>query len=786
MVRKIIFSVLFGVFGLLPLSVSGQVGGNRIKGQVFSGNQPLDYFCVSLSSPADSLFLTGGAFEDGDFLFSGLAEDHYDVEISALGYVPFRQRIRIMDGTFDFGKILLTEDARQITAVTVVAERPLFKQEKGLLTVHVGGTMLEHAGTLFDVLQKSPGLIVDRNGTLQVFGRGEPVIYVDDREIVSREELEVLQSSDIDRIEIDRNPSSKYAASGHAVVRIRTRRSRTDHFSLSVYDRFTVSRKTGNVAGMQSDYKKNRWACLLNYAYENANHLDYNKSYERNTQPAGTIENLGDITNTNYRSRHTCFAGMEYRIGGNSRIGWQMDGYLQENGCDRKNIQQIRKSGAADIDKLILMKEAGRGGLYNTTVSYQLRPDEDTGRLDVVLGAAYTGNVTDIHTDEKRLPDFPSQLYAIKNRSAFSVYSATVDYRFRFLRFLDVDAGAKYAYVCNDGRSSQFDLKSFVLRYAQQSLIKDRTAAGYMLLKKELGKFNVSAGLRYERTASKTVVDAALVDTAYHDFFPSFLAGYTLGEQLDVSLSYARRIGRPGFRQINPNIIYLDSLSYGIGNPFLRPVYTNTVALNVSVRDLTFVAEYMHKRNYIIETAENDADNPDITRWSYRNLPKCRSLLLGGIYSRRWGFYGLNAEAYVEKPFVSVVYLNETLKLNKPSWMFSVSNRFTIRKNLSAECAYSYQSEGIDGITRCAASGNLSASVVWRLFRDRLRLSLSGYDLLDTINANTWEDRYKNIVTGMKSRQDNRYVRLEVRYNLHDVRSGVKNRANNGEELRRM
>lgn len=771
---------------LFPLHSFCQTSDNSICGRVVCNDRPVDYFCVTLSSATDSLFLVGGAFENGEFRISGLKQNCYNVEISSLGYVSLRRTIHITNSTFDFGVLNLEEDARQIEAVAVVAVRQLFKQDKGLLTVNVGGTILENAGSLFDVLQKSPGLIVDRNEYIKVFGKGEPVIYIDNREIVSREELNALQSTDIDRIEIDRNPSSKYSAAGRAILRIRTKRSRTDNFSIAVFDRFTVGRKVSNTVGVQFNNKKNRWANLLSYSYDHSNHLDYNKSYELNTQPVGVIENRGDITNLYHRGRHTFFSGNEYRISDKSRIGLQFNGYWQNNDSDRKTVQQIRKSSEADIDKLILLRELGRSDLYNTNISYQLNPDSTINRLEVVFGYAYMSNTTDINTDEKRLPVSPSLLYEINSRSAYSVYSATADYRFRFLRALDVSIGAKYSYVHNDGSSRQFDSQLEETLYAQRSRINDRIAAGYLQLEKDLGKFNVSAGLRYERTASKTTVDAALIDTAYNSFFPSFLVNYSPRDYLDFSLSYSKRIGRPGFKQINPNIIYLDSLSYGVGNPLLQPVFINSIELNISIHDFTLTAGYTHKRNHIIETAENDPANPDITKWSYLNLPKSQSVLLGGVYSKRWGFYELNADAYVEKPFVSVPYLNQIIKRNKPLWMFSLSNTFTIHKNLLLYCSFEYQSEGDDGITRCAKSYNLSASIIWRLFRNRLQLGLSANDLLGTVNSNTWEDHYKNIITGMKSRQDNRYVRFDVRFNFNNTRSGIKSRANNNDELNRM
>jgi hypothetical protein len=65
-------------------------------------------------------------------------------------------------------------------------------------------------------------------------------------------------------------------------------------------------------------------------------------------------------------------------------------------------------------------------------------------------------------------------------------------------------------------------------------------------------------------------------------------------------------------------------------------------------------------------------------------------------------------------------------------------------------------------------------------------LSIIMNDILKTDKSNCWEDRYGNIITGMKSDRDTRYVRLGIKFIINDMKNNIKGRFNNNEELNRL
>lgn len=759
--------------------------GTTIKGKVLNGSGvPIEYVHIVISSSPDSIVIASGTFVNGDFEFAGLDKGRYDIAFSCFEYITKVIPIVVADNTVDMGDIAMQPEIHQLKQITVTANRPLFKQEHGKLIVNVDNTILSESGSLIDLLKRSPGLIVDANDKISVFGRGVPIIYINDKEIISPSELESLRSTDIDRIEIDRNPSSQYSAAGHAVLKIITKRAKADKISLMLYDNLVFSRKISNIIGIQLDHKSGKWANLLSYSFVNTNHLDYNKSYEVNTQPDYTIYNDGDITNEYSNDGHNIFSGNEYNINASNKIGLQFSGMWNDGVSDKLTYQAMRRTGDQNVLRRINQRKSSSNHLYNTNVSYQHNPDS-VNTFSLTLGYAYMDSNADNLIHETELADNMVQNSRTKSKSVYSVYSAKADYGFRLWNFAEMKSGVKYSQIIDEGKSNHWNTDTGTLDYFQDSRINDKIAAAYFEFTKEMGDFSVSGGLRYEYTSSKTAVDEGRIDTAYNSVFPSLMIDYSKNK-LNISLSYSRRIGRPSFDQINPNMVYFDALSYGIGNPFLKPTYSNNIELNFSIHDIGFIAGYTFKKDYIDHTAVNDPVNPDITRWSFSNIDRVESFMLGVTYAKSWRIFSIGYEAYVEKPHVRVHYLNEEIVLKKPIWHISLSNTLNITKNLIFNIDFDYQSAGEDGITFWQSTWNLTAGILWKLFDNRLVLSLNANDIFKTVNLNTWEDRYGNIITGMKSNQDYRYLRIGIRYNFNNIRSGIRKRQSNTEEIERL
>lgn len=771
---------------LLPIYLNGQ---NKIlvHGTVADqNNNPVEYFNVSLLSPSDSLIIETGTFVDGYFELSVQKGEKYILQISnsffATKYVNLAAD---SDAPIDLGKT--TIDWKTLPDVVIVAHKKrLFRQEKGKLIVDVQGSSLSNAGSLVDALKRSPGLIVDSKNNITVFGKGSPIIYIDEKELVSAEELEALQSSDIDRIEIDRNPSAQYSAAGHAIVRIKTKRAKTDRLALLLYNDATLGRRFRNVTGIQINNKKEGLRNLISYSYGDQNYKDYSDSYEIRTRPDYTIENNGKMVSKYGYNRHRLFSGNDYAINKQQNIGVQFSGSWND-GYDRSNnLQKIIKTNNPVIDRKIRKTGNSLNNLCDVNINYQLSLDS-LSSFSAIFGYANKKSNSGNLIEESNVNSQNSSLSEIKNDNKYDVYSAKADYKFAPFKSFATTIGIRYAEVVNNGESKSLNQETGMSNYDQQNRINDKIGAAYFQVEKQVTNFTIEGGMRFESTNSSAKAGDVKLDTTYNKFFPSLSVSYEPSDKFNVNLSYSRRIRRPAFKEINPNMDYGDTLSYGAGNPFLKPEYSDNLELSTNLfKDFTFTVGYTKKKNFIVTTALNDKTNPDILCYTYSNIKESHIISTGITFSKSYKIYSGSMEVYVSRPYAKVPYLESVIILKQPTWYFSVRNELNMFKNLALNCNFAYSSAGDDGITHWYSYYNLSAGAMLYLFDRKLQLSLTANDILNKAGSNNWEDRYGNNISGMRSDQDYTYVQFGIRYNFNNFKTLVHKLTSNSEELDRL
>ena len=136
----------------------------------------------------------------------------------------------------------ISKDFR-LSSIEVKAYRPIVKTEGSRQTVTVKGTFLSKMGNLGNMLSVTPGIIAKGNNNFDVAGKGKPIYYVDGKEVTNQNIFTTLKTSDIAKIEIEREPSAKYPAGTNAVINIITIKPLKDFIALDVYNTTTVRRK---------------------------------------------------------------------------------------------------------------------------------------------------------------------------------------------------------------------------------------------------------------------------------------------------------------------------------------------------------------------------------------------------------------------------------------------------------------------------------------------------------------------------------------------------------------
>ena len=214
---------------------------SSIKGAVGDGSRSIEAATISLLKSKDSslvkIMVTDKA---GKFEFDNAKTGKYLVMVSAVGYgKSYSSAFDINEGTssVDLKTITLTVQSKDLKAVTVSSSRPMVEQKIDRIVVNVEASVTNIGATALEVLEKAPGVQVDKDGNISLKGKQGVIILLDGRpSYLSGPELanmlRGMQASQLDQVEIMTNPPAKFDASGNAgVINIKTKKNKVKGFN---------------------------------------------------------------------------------------------------------------------------------------------------------------------------------------------------------------------------------------------------------------------------------------------------------------------------------------------------------------------------------------------------------------------------------------------------------------------------------------------------------------------------------------------------------------------------
>lgn len=174
------------------------VYAQTIKGKVVDEkSQPIAYATVLLLNKVDSSFVKGvTSGEDGAFLLEEIVSDGI-LKVSALGYNTVFKNV----GRDNIEVVVLSEERQKLAEVVVKGSRPQYQRKDGNILTNMEGTVLAGSHNITDVLLHVPGVITTANGDWEVFGQGQPVIYINNRKVQNNSEVKLLTPSEIKSVE---------------------------------------------------------------------------------------------------------------------------------------------------------------------------------------------------------------------------------------------------------------------------------------------------------------------------------------------------------------------------------------------------------------------------------------------------------------------------------------------------------------------------------------------------------------------------------------------------------
>ena len=167
----------------------------------------------------------------------------------------------------------LKDESKTLKEVTVAAKRPFIERKIDRTVINVDAAITNAGTTAMEVLEKSPGVTVDKDGNISLKGKQGVLIMMDGRpSYLSGQELANLlknmPSSAIDQIEIMTNPSAKYDAAGNSgIINIKTKKNKLKGLNGNLSASIIQGKYTKTNNSLNLNYRKGKVNLFGNYSY---------------------------------------------------------------------------------------------------------------------------------------------------------------------------------------------------------------------------------------------------------------------------------------------------------------------------------------------------------------------------------------------------------------------------------------------------------------------------------------------------------------------------------------
>ncbi|MGK2860338.1 MAG: TonB-dependent receptor domain-containing protein [Chitinophagaceae bacterium] len=797
---SLIFLLISRSYGqTMNIGIESSNEKGKIIGSVIDGNtKTIESATISLLGFKDSLVVKMSiADKTGRFVFEDIAEGKYVVSITAIGHEKgYSDVIDLKPGNYviELKTIELKPVAKAISGVIVTSKRPFIEQKPGKTVLNVEASPTNSGLNALELLEKSPGVSVDNDGNISLKGKQGVLILVDGKPTyMSGADLTALlknmQSSNLDQIEIMTNPPAKYDAAGNSgIINIKTKKGIVKGMNGTANLGYTQGFYGRVNGGLNLNYRNNKLNLFGGYnggTWEGYNKLTIDRNFYEDDK--STLKGSSDqVSRPHFKGvYHNLKAGLDYYFTKKDVLGIVVNGNFNTGDEDPMSVSNVRNAvGEIDYKIRSIGLNERKSSNLTTNLNYKHTFDSTGREITADLDQAFYNNKghTSLNT---RIYD----KYDIKNGSdillngfipsEINIYSAKVDYVHPFKGGLKLEAGLKTSFVKTDNQVEYLRNSGTEWSIDDRSnhfIYEENINAVYAIFSKTLKKWELTGGLRMENTIAKghQIKSDSSFKRDYTSLFPNVGIGYNANEKNQFNLSYSRRITRPDYDDLNPFVFFLDSLTYGQGNPYLQPQFTNNVEVSHTYnRFLTTTLNYTQTDDIITQLLKQNTEKKVTfqTKENFSKMVQIGIAVSANIPVTKW--WNTNIYTNLFNNHYTGLYQNgvknDPIDVQFTSFMTNVTNSFTLGKGWSTEISGWYRSKGAHGLLVANEMYAVNSAISKTVFNKKGTIKLGVRDIFYTQQFSGYA-KYSDVDVNIASKRDSRQFNLTFNY-----RFGKKN-----------
>ncbi|HEY9342587.1 MAG TPA: outer membrane beta-barrel family protein, partial [Hanamia sp.] len=602
------------------------------------------------------------------------------------------------------------------------------------LVINVAGSITAAGGTALEVLERSPGVIVDRqNNSVVVNGKNGVVIMINGK--ISRvpiasviQMLDGMNSDNIEKIEIITTPPANFDAEGNAgYINIVLKNTNQYGTNGSYSATIGYNKKMQTAASLNFNHRKEKLNLYGGYSFSRrGNFTPLLSFYHKVVYQGKAHEIFTDSHRDGRRTVHDGRFGVDYQLGKKTVIGF-LATYDDNNWTmNARNTSNITTNGVPDTSILIANDEVNHWLNYGANINLQ-HDYSATEKLTVNGDYVYYKDNNPNHYLYSYFDGGQNFLYDQNTKSGkltpITFWIVSADYSKKISKKILWEAGLKETI-------SRFTNEVSVERKLQNIWETDKELSNSDELKENISaaytsfsmavneKTNIKLGFRYEYTSSKlSSTDVKnIVDRQYGNLFPSFFISRILDENNSLNFSYSRRITRPTFNDMAPFVIFFDPYTFFSGNPALKPTISDALKTDYVFKKIVVSVFYTYEKDPItnftprVDSATNRQTSVSENQKS--NQTGGISLSLPVKISSWWNMQN-NITGTWQK--LKGIYEGANLVLQYKNVSINSTQSFKLPKDISIELSGFYNSPTLFGIYKTKAFGWVNLGVQKKL-----------------------------------------------------------------------
>lgn len=738
------------IYFAFPLVVSAQIQGTIHD----TKNEPLAFANVLLIRQSDSTVVLGLMTSDvGTFSITEFKAGKYLIKTSMLGYKttisePFE--VKTSNDHVHLTPIIVSEDSKLLGDVDIIAKKPIYEQQIDRMVINVENSITSTGTTALEILEKSPGVIVNRqNKTLSLGGKEGVLVLINGKESrmpasAAIDLLNSMSSENVKKIELITTPPAKYEAEGDAGI-INIVLKKDDDFgtngTYSMGAAMGVDGKLDGSLSLNHHVKKINYYGMYSRSYDNSYQIfQMGRTYTLNGAQNETVSESLREPVTNVQNARL---GLDYTISSKTVLGLLATGYTSDWEMDAMNsiIYKSNNQITSLIDQHIIESNKWNHYMGNFNLQHSFKEEE-----------ILEFNLDYLHYEDDnpstylvQYHDNANQLISEENievtkHTPIDTYVGKLDYSLNTEKKIKLEAGLKTSFtdfsndvsVTNKINSIWITNPDLTNNY---SLSENINAAYSSLNYKFNDKTSVMAGLRYEytNTVLSTETQHGIIDRHYGKLFPTFYLSQSINTDNTIQFSYSRRISRPSFKDLAPFVIFQSPDTYMSGNENLQASITDILKADYRYKTVLFSYTFSNE-NHAIRGFQPTQDNEkNILYLKSRNLDHVYTssvMLSFPVKFTKWWNMQNNFNGIMQS--VRTDYDGQKVDINLKNYSINSVNNFVIIHGFTGEISGFYQSPSLFGIYRSKAVSSISVGIQKKTKDEKNTFSLNFSDVFKT------------------------------------------------------